>query len=110
MVPILRMIGFMISAIGLQIATGIGLGALVLSALLGWFRAGFFWILVPTIGGAVAADYLFADISTGGKVINSASNLAFELIVYLIISAVGYTVGALARRWRWIGLQPPSET
>jgi hypothetical protein len=100
MVVIARWIGFVISAVAVQLASGIGLLALVLCALLGWFRVSFFWILVPLIGGAVAAHFLFDDVSSGGKVVNAMSNLTFELIIYAIICLFGFAIGALARRFR----------
>lgn len=100
MVGIVRLIGFIVSAIGVQLASGIGAVALVLAALIGFYQMRFFWLLVPMIGGAVAAHYLFEDVATGGKVVNALSNLPFELIVYVIICLVGFGLGVFARRWR----------
>ena len=100
MLVIVRLIGFVVSAVALQLASGIGLAALLLCALLGWFRKSFFWTLIPLVGFAIAAHVLFEDVATGGKVVNSMSNLAFELIVYAIICTFGFAIGALARRFR----------
>jgi hypothetical protein len=100
MVRILRFLGFLISAIGVQIATGVGAVALMIGLALGWFRWNVVWILAPTIAGAICAHLLFEDVATGGKVVNALSNVAFELIVYFIICALGYAIGAIARRWR----------
>lgn len=99
MVRIARMIGFFGASVGAQIASGLGLVALVVCAALGWRRAGLHWCLAPAVGGAIAAHYLFAD-TTGGKVLTAQSNVAFELIVYVFICLVGYALGALARRAR----------
>ena len=100
MIRIARLAGFIASAVGVQLATGIGLLALVLCVLIGWFRVRFVWIFVPLIGCAIAAHVLFEDVATGGKVVNAMSNLAFEFIIYAIICLVGFGGGALARRWR----------
>ena len=100
MVRIARMIGFFFSAVGVQIASGVGLAALIVAALLGWKRAGLHWLLAPAVAGAIAAHVVFEGVSTGGKVVNAMSNGAFELIVYVFICLVGYGLGALARRWR----------
>jgi hypothetical protein len=94
------MIGFLVSAIGVQIASGVGLAALVAAIALGWFRARLFWLLAPTLAGTAAATWLFEDVSTAGKVVNAQSNFVFVLIVYLTICCIGYALGAVARRWR----------
>ena len=100
MVRVARFIGFLISAVGVQLASGIGLAALVAAAALGWFRWNVLWIAAPTIGGAVAAHILFEDVASTGKVVNAMSNLAFDFIVFFAICAVGYAIGAITRRWR----------
>ena len=100
MVRIARMIGFFFSAVGVQIASGVGLVALIVAVVLGWRRAGLHWLLAPAVAGAIVAHLMFEGVSTGGKVVNAMSNGAFELIVYVFICLVGYGLGALARRWR----------
>ncbi|MCB1543756.1 MAG: hypothetical protein H6872_14040 [Methylobacteriaceae bacterium] len=98
MVRIARLIGFFFSAVGVELASGVGLVALVVAALLGWKRAGVHWLLAPAVAGAIAAQTMFAGVSTGGKVVNAMSNGAFQLIVYIFICLAGYGLGALARR------------
>ena len=98
MVRIARLIGFFFSAVGVELASGVGLVALVVAALLGWKRAGVHWLLAPAVAGAIAAQTMFAGVSTGGKVVNATSNGAFQLIVYIFICLAGYGLGALARR------------
>ena len=100
MIRILRMGGFLLSAVGVQIASGIGAAALALSFALGWFRAGLLWLVLPIMGGSAAALWLFEDVSTGGKVVNAQSNFAFVLIVYAIIAICGYLPGRILARWR----------
>ena len=100
MVRIARMIVFFFSAVGVQIASGVGLVALLVAAFLGWRKAGLHWLLAPAVGGAIVAHMLFEGVSTGGKVVNAQSNAVFELVVYGFICLVGYGLGALARRWR----------
>ncbi|HMN74400.1 MAG TPA: hypothetical protein PKA55_21255 [Rhodoblastus sp.] len=100
MVRIARMIGFFFSAVGVQIASGVGLAALAVAAALGWKKAGLHWLLAPAVGGAVVGHLMFEGVSTGGKVVNAQSNVVFELIVYVFICLVGYGIGALARRLR----------
>ena len=94
------MIGFLLSAIALQIASGVGLAALLVSVALGWFRARVWWLAAPLLAGALSAQYLFADVATSGKVANAQSNVFFLLIVYASICLIGYAIGAFARRWR----------
>ena len=94
------MIGFLVSAIAVQIASGVGLAALVFALALGWFKARVYWLLAPALAGTAVATWLFEDVSTGGKVVNAQSNFIFVLIVYLAICCIGYGCGALARRWR----------
>ncbi len=100
MVRIARVIGFLVSAIGVQIASGVGLAALIACVALGWFRARLLWIAAPTIAGTGVATWMFEDVASGGKVVNAQSNFVFVLIVYAVIGAIGYTVGAVARRRR----------
>ena len=100
MIRIARVIGFLVSAIGVQIASGVGLAALIVCFAFGWFRARPLWIAAPTIAGASVASWMFEDVTTSGKVVNAQSNFVFVLIVYAVICAIGYTVGAMARRWR----------
>ena len=100
MVRIARMIGFVVSAIGLQIASGVGFVALLCAVALGWFRMRAFWLALPAVGGAIVAQTLFEGVATSGKVANAMSNLSFLLIVYALISLLGYAIGAVARRWR----------
>jgi hypothetical protein len=100
MIRIARMIGFTFSAIGVQIASGVGLAALVAAFALGCFHARIAWLLATTLLGAGAAVWLFEDVSTGGKVVNAQSNVVFVLFVYALISIVGYALGRLARRLR----------
>lgn len=103
MVRIARMIGFFSSAVGVEIASGVGLAALLVAAVLGWKRAGLHWLLAPAVAGAIVAQMMFAGVSTSGKVVNALSNGAFQLIVYVFICLVGYGVGAIARRLRRAG-------
>ena len=100
MVRIARMIGFVISSVGVQIASLVGLAALVVSLVLGFFRLPLYLILLPTLGGAGVAAWLFQDATNSGKVIGAQSNFFFVAFVYLLICAAGYACGALARRWR----------
>ena len=100
MAPTARMIGFLMSSIGVQLASGVGLAAFLLSLALGWFRAGVFWILAPAICGAGLAAWRFRDVTSAGKVLGAQSNFFFVAFVYLLIAASGYACGALARRWR----------
>ena len=103
MVRIARMIGFFLSAVGVELASGVGIVALIVAAILGWKRAGLHWLLAPAVAGAIVSQMLFAGLSTGGKVINAMSNGVFPLIVYVFICLVGYGLGALARRLRRAG-------
>ncbi len=100
MVRIARMIAFFFSAVGVQIASGVGLVVLLIAGFLGWRRTGVHWLLAPAIAGAIVAHMMFEGVSTSGKVVNALSNGLFELIVYVFICLVGYGLGALARRWR----------
>ena len=68
MVRIMRMAAFLFSAIGVQIASGIGAAALALSFLLGFLRAPFVWLL-PRYGhwtqSAILHDYLWSLARSG---------------------------------------------
>lgn len=100
MVRIARMIGFFFSAVGVEIASGVGLVALLVAALIGWKRAGLHWLLAPAVAGAIVAQAMAAGVSTSGKVVNSLSNGVFQLFIYVFICLAGYGIGALARRLR----------
>ena len=100
MIRIARMIGFTLSAVGVQIASGVGVVALLAAFALGCFRVRIAWLLGTTLLGAGAALWLFEDVSTGGKVVNAQSNAVFVLFVYALISIFGYAAGRLARRLR----------
>ena len=59
MVRIARMIGFFFSAVGVESASGVGLVALLVAALIGWKRAGAHWLLASAVAGAIAAQTVF---------------------------------------------------
>ncbi|MDE2362254.1 MAG: hypothetical protein KGM42_06210 [Hyphomicrobiales bacterium] len=99
MVRIVRMIGFTISSMGVQLASVVGLAALAASFALGFLRAPLYLILAPALGGAGVAAWLFQDATNAGKVVGAQSNFFFVAFVYLLIGAIGYACGALARRW-----------
>lgn len=100
MIRIARMIGFTLSAVGVQIASGVGLVSLLVAFALGCFRMRMYWLVATTALGAGAAVWLFEDVSTGGKVVNAQSNIVFVLFVHALISIFGYAAGRLARRLR----------
>ena len=100
MVIIARWIGFIMSSVWIEVAHGLGLVALLLAVLIGYRRMRAFWLVVPVLGGALAAHGLFGPLASGGKIDAALSNIVFLLLIYVLIALIGYGIGALLRAWR----------
>lgn len=102
MVKLVRFVGLVIESIMIEFLHVFGLVAFLLAAVLGFFRLPS-W-LVPIVGiiCGVIADK-FVDQSEVVSILEKAASAnmrgGFLVIVYIVIVAVGYVVGAYARQW-----------
>jgi tetrahydromethanopterin S-methyltransferase subunit C len=102
MVKLVRFVGLVIESIMIEFLHVFGLVAFLLAAALGFFRLPS-W-LVPIVGiiCGVIADK-FVDQSEVVSILEKAASAnmrgGFLVIVYIVIVAVGYVVGAYARQW-----------
>jgi hypothetical protein len=100
MVKLIRFIGLVSQAIFLQFIHVFGVVALVLGALVGYFRAPS-WIvpILAIICGVIADKYVDLRDVTGllDKASAASERGGFMIVVYFVIVAVGYVLGAYGR-------------
>lgn len=97
MIAVVRMLGFVATALVTELLRGTGLAAVAFAALIGAAR----WhplLLVVVIVAGTAASLIApeTDISSG-KVSHSLSNAPFVGLLYLLLAAFGYACGRLYR-------------
>jgi hypothetical protein len=102
MVKLVRFVGLIIQSILIEFLHVFGLVAFLVAAALGFFRLPS-W-LVPIVGiicGVIADKYV--DQSEVVSILEKAASAnmrgGFLVIVYIVIVAVGYVIGAHSRRW-----------
>ncbi|MFO1102145.1 MAG: hypothetical protein U1E20_04485 [Methylocystis sp.] len=102
MVKLVRFVGLIIQSILVEFLHVFGLVAFLVAAALGYFRLPS-W-LVPIVGiicGVIADKYV--DQSEVVSILEKAASAnmrgGFLVIVYIVIVAVGYVIGAYSRQW-----------
>lgn len=83
-----------------HLGDGLAYPALAAALLLGWRGIGFYWLAAPVILSAFAAQHVYANIASTGKLGGALGNIWFELMVFSFVSILGYLVGLLLRRRR----------
>ncbi len=101
MVKLVRFVGLIIESILIEFMHVFGLVAFLLAAALGFFRAPS-W-LVPIVGivcGVIADKYVDQTEVVGILEKAASANMrgGFLVIVYIVIVAVGYVIGAYSRQ------------
>lgn len=101
MVKLVRFVGLIIQSILIEFMHVFGLVAFLLAAALGFFRAPS-W-LVPIVGivcGVIADKYVDQTEVVGILEKAASANMrgGFLVIVYIVIVAVGYVIGAYSRQ------------
>ncbi|MGA8171705.1 MAG: hypothetical protein WB816_12865 [Methylocystis sp.] len=100
MMKLIRFGGLVSQAIFLQFVHLVGLGAFLISAAAGYFRAPSWSVIILGIVFGVGADKL-VDVTDVTGMLDKAQKASerggFMIIVYFVIALVGYVVGAYAR-------------
>jgi hypothetical protein len=102
MVKLIRFIGLVSQAIFLQFVHLFGLVALIVGAAVGYFRAPS-WIvpILAVVFGVIADTYVDVRDVTGllDKASAASERGGFMIVVYFVITAVGYVLGAYGRHY-----------
>ncbi len=100
MMKLIRLGGLVSQAIFLQFVHLVGLGAFLIAAAFGYFRAPSWSVILLGIVLGVGVDKFF-DVSDVTGVLEKAEKASerggFMIIVYFVIALVGYIVGAYGR-------------
>ena len=83
-----------------HLGDGLAYPALAAALLLGWRAIGFYWLLVPILLSAFAAQHIYAKVDTVGKLGGALGNIWFELMVFAFVSILGYLAGLFLVRGR----------
>jgi hypothetical protein len=99
-----RLLWLIIFAAFEHLRDGLAWPALIVAFLLGWRSFRFWWLLVLVIFLAGAANHIYAYATGETKIAGAMGNFPFELLVFAMLSAIGYIAGWTLRRRR----MPPS--
>lgn len=93
-----RLFWLLIFVAGEHFRDGLAWPALAVAALLGWRGLRVYWLAAPVVILALAAGRIYAEATGTGKVSGALGNVAFELIVFAVLSLSGYLAGWFWRR------------
>jgi hypothetical protein len=100
MVKLFRLLGLLSQSIFLQFVHLVGLGAFLIAAALGYFRVPS-WVvpIVAVVFGVLVDKYAYVTDVTGllEKASKANERGGFLILVYAVITVVGYIVGAYGR-------------
>lgn len=100
MIAVARLLAFGASAAGVELLRGVGAIAAMLAIVAGAARVTPLALPLLAIGGAVVSLLLPESTDASGKVLHGLSNAPFVLVVYLVLTGVGYGLGRLGRAVR----------
>jgi hypothetical protein len=86
-----------------HLGDGLAYPALAAALLLGWRGIRFYWLAAPILLSAFAAQHIYANVATTGKLGGALGNIWFELMVFTFLSILGYVAGLLLRPRRSVG-------
>ncbi len=102
MLKLIRFIGLVSQSIFIQFVHIFGLVAFGISAALGWFRLPSWLVPIVAVASGVIADK-FIDETAVTDLLERAHNAnqrgGFLIVVYFVICAIGYIVGAYGRHY-----------
>ena len=98
MILAFRFLGLMFLGVFAHFGDGLAFVALAAAGLIGWRGLAFFWLALPTVALALAANQLYAHSTGTGKLSGALGNAVFELAVFAILSLAGFWLGRLLRR------------
>ena len=98
MAGLLRAIGFFVSALSVEMISGLGIAAFAIALLIGLRRWPIVLLAGVTAAGAVLSPFLPESVATTSKVAHGLSNVAFVVMLYAVISFIGYSVGRVLRQ------------
>ncbi len=99
-----RLFWLLIFVAGTHFRDGLAWPALAVAALLGWLGLRVWWLAAPVVILALAAGRIYAQATSEGKISGALGNIAFELVVFAVLSLAGYLLG---RYLSWRGPSPP---
>jgi hypothetical protein len=95
---VVRIFSLIIFATVAHFGDGLAYPALIVAALIGWRRIGFYWLAAPILALALAAGHMYSGVNSTAKEFAALGNFPFELMVFAFLSLVGYLLGWLFRR------------
>lgn len=102
MLKLIRFIGLVSQSIFIQFVHLFGLVAFAASAAVGWYRLPSWYVPIVAVVCGVVSDK-FVDESSVSLLLERAHNAnqrgGFLIVVYFVICAVGYVVGAYGRHY-----------
>jgi hypothetical protein len=101
MLKLVRFLGLVSQSIFIQFAHFFGLVAFLASAALGYFRLPSWLVPIVAVACGVISDKYVDEASVSGlleKAHSANQRGGFLILVYFVICAVGYVVGAYGRR------------
>lgn len=99
MVFIARLVTLTLETILLQFINGIGLVALLVATVAGFFRAPLWSILVFALVFGISVEYFEGWVTFSDKAAGASERWAFVIPVYLLIVLAGYFTGVLGRHY-----------
>ena len=92
-----RLIAFLASAIGVELARGAGLATLVGAALVGFLRISPLYAIAAVAAGTALSLALPEEAGAAGKVAHGLSNAPFLMFIHILLGMAGFGAGRLLR-------------
>ncbi|PWB80852.1 MAG: hypothetical protein C3F11_16815 [Methylocystaceae bacterium] len=99
MVYFVRLVTLTLEAVLLQLVNGIGLVALSVAAVAGFFRAPLWSIFVFALVFGFGVDFFEGWVSFSDKAAGASERWAFVVPIYLLIVLSGYLTGVVGRHY-----------
>jgi hypothetical protein len=102
MVVAFRLLWLIIFACFEHLKDGLAWPALIVAFVLGWRGIRPWWLLAPIVCLAGYANHIYAYATGETKIAGVLGNVPFELMVFGMLSLVGYVAGRFWRRRRLV--------
>ena len=112
MLKLIRFITLISEGTFLQFVQFFGLVAFVAAGAFGWYRRPSWWVPVMAVVFGVISDKFIDQTALSGlleKAHNANQRGGFLIVVYFVICALGYVVGAYGRHYARKGLIPAAS-
>jgi hypothetical protein len=93
MVLAFRFLMLIIFTAGAHFTDGLAFAALAFGALFGWRAWPALWLAAPVLALAGVASEIYAHSTGTGKALSALGNFPLELIVFAVLTAIGFGLG-----------------